>query len=85
MKPKFFIRLNLILTLVFLLIFVIILYSVDPFKASPLVFVIFYIVLFGLILGTLNLIGTALKVPFWVRILIALTVIILLILKRYGH
>lgn len=49
MKPKFFIRLNLILTLVFLLIFVIILYSIDPFKASPLVFVIFYIVLFGLI------------------------------------
>ncbi|MFZ5559736.1 MAG: hypothetical protein ACOZAL_03005, partial [Patescibacteria group bacterium] len=71
--------LNLILALVFLIIFAIILYSIDPYKASHFVFVIFYLVLFGLILSILNLIG---KIPFWVRILVALAVIILLILKR---
>jgi len=83
MKKRFFIRLNLILTLVFLLIFVIILYYVDPFEVSSFLLVVFYVVLFGLILGILNLIGTPLKIPFWVRILIALTVVILLILKRH--
>ncbi len=79
MKPKFFIRLNLILTLVFFVSFVIILFFVDPFDSGRLVIVVFYLVLFGLILGILNFI---LKTPFWVRILIALTVVILLILKK---
>jgi len=79
MKPKFSIGLNLILALAFLIIFVIILYSINPFQASRFVFVIFYLVLFGLLLSILNLIG---KIPFWIRILVALAVIILLILKR---
>jgi len=81
MKPRFFIRLNLILALAFLIIFVIILYSVDPFKASRFLIVIFYLVLFFLILSVLNLIG---KIPFWVRILISLSVIILLFIKKRG-
>ena len=84
MKPKFFIGINLIVTLVFLIIFVIILYSVDPFKASPFFLVGFYVVLFGLILGVLNLIGNLFKIPFWVRIIIALIIIFLLILQSQG-
>lgn len=81
MKRRFFIGLNLIIALVFLIVFAIILYSVDPFKASPLVFIIFYLVLFGLVLSILNLIG---RIPFWVKILISLTVIILLIFRGRG-
>jgi hypothetical protein len=83
MKERFFIRINLIATLVFLIIFVIILYYVDPFEIGSFLLVVFYIVLFGLIWGILNLIGTPLKIPFWVRILIALTIVIILILKRH--
>lgn len=82
MKPRFFIELNLIGILVFLIIFAIILYSVDPYKASSLVFIIFYLVLFGLLLSILNLIGFYLKIPFWVRVLIAITIIIVLILRK---
>jgi hypothetical protein len=79
MKPKFFIRLNLFLAFAFLIIFVIILYSVDPFQAGNFLKIIFYLVLFGLILSILNLIG---KMRFWVRILISLTMVIFLILRR---
>ena len=83
MKQRFFIGINLIVTFVFLIIFVIILYSVDPFKASPFLLVGFYVVLFGLILGVLNLIGNRFKIPFWVRIIIALIIIFLLILQSH--
>jgi len=82
MKQRFFIGINLILTLVFLMGFVIILYSVDPFSAKLLLIIVFYLVLFGLILGILNLIGIYLKIPFWVRIIISLMVIFLLILNH---
>ncbi|OGZ31873.1 MAG: hypothetical protein A2V69_00445 [Candidatus Portnoybacteria bacterium RBG_13_40_8] len=81
MKPKFFIRLNLFLALVFLIIFVIILYSVNPFQANGFLKIIFYLVLFGLVLSILNLIG---KMQSWVRILVSLTIVILLILRRQG-
>lgn len=79
MKQRFFIRLNLFLTLVFLLTFIIILFSVDPFEASRFLIIAFYLVLFFLILSILNLIG---KIPLWVRILISLSVIILLFLRK---
>jgi len=84
MKPKLFIGINLIVTLVFLIVFVIILYSVDPFKASPFLIVIFYIVLFGLTSGVLNLIATQIKIPAWARIIIALIIGFLLFLS-HGH
>lgn len=79
MKPKFFIRLNLVFTLVFLIAFVIILYSVNPFEANSFQVILFYAVLFGLILGILNLIGMRLNIPSIVRVLIAIIVILLLI------
>jgi len=82
MKPRFFIRLNLILTIVFLIIFVAILYSIDPFQASRFLIIIFYLTLFGLILGILNLLNVGFKIPLWSRILIALTAIAVLILQR---
>ena len=82
MKERFFIGINLILTLVFLIAFVIILYSIDPFSAKPFLIIVFYIVLFGLILGILNLIGIHFKIPFWVRVLIALTIILFLVLSH---
>ena len=83
MKERFFIRINLIITLDFLIIFAIILYSVDPFSASPLILIVFYVVLFGLVLGVLNLISNLFKIPFWVRIIIALIIIFLLILQSH--
>jgi len=82
MKQRFFIGINLIIILVFFIIFVIILYSVDPFKASPFLIVIFYVVLFGLASGILNLIGTYLKIPLWIRIIIALIIVFLLFLSH---
>jgi len=82
MKPKFFIRLNLIGTVVFLLAFVIILASVNPFKASPFQIFLFYFVLFFLIFGVLNLLEKILRMPIWCRFLISATIIAILILQK---
>jgi hypothetical protein len=83
MKQSIFIRLNSLFTLVFLVFFVIILISVNPFKASIFVLILFYLVFFGLVLGILNLIGFYLKLPFWFRLLAAISLLFLLILQSF--
>jgi hypothetical protein len=82
MKPKFFIRLNLAGTVVFLLAFVIILASVNPFKAGSFQIFLFYFVLFFLIFGILNLLEKILRMPVWCRFLISATIIAILILQK---
>jgi len=84
-KKRFFIRLVLIWILVFLAIFAMILYSVNPFEASSLILVIFYIVLFCLLLGFLSLIRLIIKIPYWVIILISVCVIFILLILKNGN
>ncbi len=83
MKKRVFIRLNFFWILIFLILFGIILITINPFQASTFVFVIFYIVFFGLILGILNLIGTRFKIPFWLILLISIAILFLLILQSF--
>lgn len=84
-KKRFFIRLVLIWTIVFLAAFVIILYSVNPFEASKLSLIIFYIVLFCLLLGFLSLVKLVIKIPYWLIILIAICVIFVLLVLQHGN
>jgi len=83
MKRRFFIRLNFVLTAIFLVFFVIILIAVNPFEANIFLFILFYIVVFGLVLGILNLIGMRLKIPFWAVLLISISIVFLLILQSF--
>lgn len=83
MKRRVFIRLNFIGILVFLILFAIILIAVNPFEANTFLFILFYIVVFGLVLGILNLIGMRLKIPFWAILLISISIIFLLILQSF--
>ena len=83
MRPKFLIRLNLVWIVIFLIFFAVILITVNPFEANTFLFVIFYVVFFGLILGILNLIGTRLKIPFWFNLLISIAIVFLLILQSF--
>jgi len=83
MKQSIFIRLNSLWTLVFLVFFAIILISVNPFEASIFLLILFYLVFFGLVFGILNLIGFYLKLPFWFRLLAAISLVFLLILQSF--
>lgn len=83
MKKKIFIRLNFIFVLIFLILFGIILITINPWQASAFVFIIFYLIFFGLILGILNLIGRWFKIPFWVILLISISIVFLLILQSF--
>jgi len=82
MKHRFFVRLNFILLLIFLIAFAIIIFSVDPFEASIFLLFIFYLITFGVILTFLNLITRRLKIPFWINLLIGVLIILFLIIKR---
>lgn len=82
MRSKFFIRMNLVGTVIFLLAFIIILALVNPFEAGRLVIFAFYLVLFFLILGILNLSEKIIGMPGWCRFLIAVTIIAILILQK---
>ena len=82
MKRRFFIRLNFVLTAIFLVFFVIVLIAVNPLEANIFQLILFYIVVFGLILGILNLIGIRLKIPFWAILLISISIVFLLILQH---
>ena len=83
MKKRFFVRLNFVLVLIFLIFFAIILLTVNPFQANAFLIILFYVVFFGLILGILNLIGTRLKIPFWFNLLISIAIVFLLILQSF--
>ena len=82
MRKRVFIRLNLALLLVFLIGFAIIVYSINPFEASPFLMVVFYVVLFGLCFSFLSLIGLRFRIPFWISILIAIAIIFVLMVQR---
>lgn len=83
MRKRIFIRLNFLWTLIFLIFFGIILITVNPLKASTFVFVLFYVVFFGLVLGILNLIGLYFKIPFWVVLLVSISLVFLLVLQSF--
>ena len=84
-KKRLFVKLVLIWILVFLTAFAIILYSVNPFEASNLSLILFYVILFCLLLGILGLIRLIMKIPYWIIILISICIIIVLLILRYGH
>jgi len=73
--------LNLFLGLVFLAVFVIILYSVNPFVSGIFPIILFYVALAGLLFCVLNLISRCLKIALWMRILIVIAIIFVLIIK----
>ena len=81
MRKKVFVRLNLIWTLVFLVFFVIIVFSINPFKANIFLFILFYVAFFGLILGILNLIAIRFKIPSWVSLLLSIAIVFILIIQ----
>ena len=81
MRKRVFVKLNLIWTLVFLIGFAIILFSVNPFQADTFLFIVFYLVLFCLILGILNLIAIRLRIPFWVPLLFSIAIVFILIIQ----
>lgn len=83
MKRKSFVRLNFILAVIFLVAFIVVLVGINPFQANIFQFILFYIICFGLILGILNLIGIYLKLPFWIIILVSISLIFLLILQSF--
>ncbi|MCX6730076.1 MAG: hypothetical protein NT058_01070 [Candidatus Portnoybacteria bacterium] len=83
-KKGLFIKLDLIWTLVFLVGFVIIVYSVNPFETSVLGLILFYAVLFCLLLGILNLIKIFFKVPFRFILIIDVIIIIILLIKSLS-
>ena len=82
MRKRVFVRLNLALFLVFLVAFAIIVYSINPFEASPFLMAVFYVVLFGLCFSLLSLIGLYFRIPLWISILIAIAIIFVLIVQR---
>jgi hypothetical protein len=82
MKPKFFIKLNLIGTVFSLLVFIVILTLINPFTASSFLIFVFYFTFFFLIFGILNLLEKIIKMPFWCRFLIAATIVAILILQK---
>lgn len=82
MKPKFFIKLNLIGAVVLLLTLVVILAQINPFEASPFLILFFYFVLFFLVFGILNLLENILGIPVWCRFLISATIVAILILQK---
>ncbi len=81
MRKKSFVKLNFILAVIFLMAFIVILVAINPFEANVFQFILFYIVVFGLVLIILNLISTYIKIPFWLRILIAIVIIFILIIQ----
>lgn len=83
-KKGLFIKLDLIWTLVFFIGFVTILYSVNPLEAGILNLILFYVVLFCLLLGILNLMKIFFKVPFKIILLIDIVIIIILLIKSLS-
>lgn len=81
MKRKSFVKLNFILAVIFLVFLLIILIAINPFQASVFVFIVFYIVFFGLILAILNLISTRFKIPFWIILLISIAIVFILMVQ----
>lgn len=80
-KKGLIVKLSLIWTLVFFMGFAIILYSVNPFETSILLLILFYVILFCLLLGILNLIRLVLRIPFKIILIIDIIIIIILIIK----
>jgi len=78
-KKRLIIKLDLIWTLVFFVGFVIILYSINPFETSIFGLILFYVVLFCLLLGVLAFIRLIVKIPYWLIILLAICVIVVLL------
>ncbi len=83
-KKRLFIKLDLIWTLVFFVGFVIILYSVNPFETSVWGLILFYLVLFCLLLGILNLIKILFRIPFKFILIIDVIIIIILLIKSLS-
>jgi len=82
MKPKFFIRLNLIVAGICLLALIIILFLVDPFRANWFLIFLFYFVAFFFIFSIVNLLEKIFVIPIWCRALIAFTVVALLFIQK---
>jgi hypothetical protein len=83
MRRKSLVKLNFILAVIFLVGFIVILVAINPFEANIFQFILFYIVVFGLILSILNLIRIYLKIPFWIVLLISIAVIFVLVLQSF--
>ncbi|MFH1129590.1 MAG: hypothetical protein V1686_02560 [Patescibacteria group bacterium] len=83
-KKRLFIKLDLIWILVFFIGFVIILYSVNPFETSVLGLILFYLVLFCLLLGILNLIKIFFRIPFKFILIIDIIIIAILLIKSLS-
>lgn len=84
-KRRLMVKLSLIWTLVFFIGLAIIVYSVNPFEASILILTLFYIVLFCLLLGILNLIRLVLRIPFKIILFIDIIIIIILLIKGLSQ
>jgi len=80
-KKKVMIKINLLWILAFFIGFAIILYSINPFEAGTFSMVLFYLVLFGLLLGILNLIRLVFKFPFKIILIIDIVIILILLIK----
>lgn len=81
MKRKVFIKLNFIFGLIFLVGLGIILVVVNPLEANIFVFIVFYLIFFSLLITVLNLISAYIRIPYWLRILIAVVVVFMLIVQ----
>lgn len=82
-KKRLMVKLSLIWTLAFLIVFAIILYSVNPFETAISGLVLFYLIMFCLLLGILNLIRIFLKIPFVIIVIIDAIIIIILLIKKF--
>jgi glucan phosphoethanolaminetransferase (alkaline phosphatase superfamily) len=80
-KKKVMVKINLFWILAFFIGFVIILYSINPFETGIFSMILFYLVLFCLLLGTLNLIRLIFKFPFKIILIIDIIIILALLIK----
>jgi|GEM_PF-1666125 hypothetical protein len=83
-KKKVMFKINLLWILAFFILFVIIVYSVNPFEASIIIIVLFYIILFCLLFGILNLFRIIFKFPLWIIVLISVTILLILFIKSLS-
>jgi hypothetical protein len=83
-KKRLIVRLSLIWILVFLIALAIILYLVNPFEADISSLILFYLVLFCLLLGILNLIRIIFKIPFIIIVVVDVIIIIILLIKSLS-
>ena len=80
-KKRVMVKINLLWILAFFIPFVIIICSVNPFEARAFTIVLFYVVLFCLLLGILNLCRLIFKFPFWIILIIDVIIILILLIK----